>query len=82
MIPLGRSKLYKNEVRPAESVVCLTFSTISSTGPHHMVYAGRNRGVGGGRSNAVGGFRGGTGIVFEVLGGVNVSLVRFEVDVA
>ena len=47
-----------------------------------MVDAGRNRGVGRWQSDAVGGFRGGAGIVFEVLGGVNVSLVRFGLDVS
>ena len=47
-----------------------------------MVDAGRNRGVGRWQIDDVGRFRGGAGIVFEVLGGVNVSLVRFEVDVA
>ena len=42
--------------------------------------AGRNRGVGGGWRNAVGGFGGGAFFVLEVFGGVGVSLVGFEVD--
>ena len=61
-------------------VVCLTCITIASTGPQHMVDAGKNRGVGGGWCNYVGGFGGSADIVFEVLGGVRVTLVGFEVD--
>ena len=45
-----------------------------------MVDVGRNIGVGGEWCNAVGGFRGGAVFVFEVFGGVGVSLVGFEVD--
>ena len=82
MRPLGRSNLYENEVCPDESIVCLKIFTIASTGPLKKVDAGRNIFVGGGRRNAVGGFGIGASIVFEVLGGVNVSLVRSEVDVA
>ena len=67
---------------PDEYVICSTFFTIASTGTHHTVYAGRNRGVGGGRRNSVGGFGVGSGVVFEVLGGVDVSFVRFEVGVS
>ena len=53
-----------------EYFVCLTYLTIASTGPHHMVDTGRNRGVGGRWRKAVGGFRGCADFVFEVLGGV------------
>ena len=42
--------------------------------------AGRNRGVGGGWRNAVGGFGGVADFLFEVLGRVRVSLVGFGVD--
>ena len=63
-----------------EYVVCSTCLTIASTGPHHTVDTGRNIGAGGGWRNAVGGFKGGADIVSEVLGGVGVSLVGFEVD--
>ena len=42
--------------------------------------AGWNRGVGGGGRNAANGFGGGDVFVFEVFGGVGVSLVGFEVD--
>ena len=42
-----------------EYVLCSTCLTIASTGPHHTVDAGRNRYVGGGWRNAVGGFGGG-----------------------
>ena len=59
-----------------------TFFTIASTIPNHTVDAGLNRGVGGGRCNNVGGLGVGDGFVFEVLGRVDVSLVRFEVDVS
>ena len=41
---------------------------------------GRNIGAGGGWRNAVGGFGGGADFLFEVLGGVGVLLVGFEVD--
>ena len=81
MIPLRRSNLYKNQVCPAESVVCSTFFNIASTGTHHTVDAGRNIGVCGGRRYTVGGFRVGAGVVFELFGGVDVSLVRFKVYV-
>ena len=80
--PLGRSNLYENEVCPDESVVCSTFFTIASTGPNHTVDSRQNICVGGGRRNAVGGFVGGSGVVYEVLGGVNISLVRFGLDVS
>ena len=63
-----------------ESVVCPACLTIASTGPHHTVYAERNRGVGGGWHNAVGGFGGGAVFVFDLFGRVRVSLVGFEVD--
>ena len=66
----------------AEYFVCSTCLTIASTGPHHTVDAGRDRCVGRGQRNAVGGFGGGADIVFKVLGGVDVSLVGFKVDVA
>ena len=81
MIPLGRSNLYKNEMCPAESVVCSKKFTIASTSPHHTVDAGRNCGLGGGLCNTLGGFVRGAGVLYEVLGGVYVSLVGFEVDV-
>ena len=63
-----------------ESVVCSTCLIVASTRPHHTVDAGRNRGVGRGWCNAAGGFGGGADILFEVLVGVGVSLVGFEVD--
>ena len=63
-----------------ESVVCLTCLNIASTGPHHTVNVGRNRGVGGEWCNSIGGFRGGDVFVFEVFSGVGVALVGFEVD--
>ena len=63
-----------------ESVVCLTCLNIASTGPHHMVNTRRNRCVGEGWCNAVGGFGGGADFVFEVLGKVGFLLVGFEVD--
>ena len=63
-----------------ESVVCSTCLTISSTGPHHTVDSGQNRGVGRGWRNAVGGFRGGDIFLFKVFGGVGVSLLVLEVD--
>ena len=44
--------------------------------------SGQNICVGGGWRNAVGGFVGGSGVVYEVLGGVNISLVRFGLDVS
>ena len=50
--------------------------------PHHMVDAGRNRVVCGGRSNAVGGVGGGSDVVFKVIGRFDVSSVGFKVDVA
>ena len=56
--------------------------TIASTGPHHTVDAGWDRGVGRGRRNAVGRLGVGDGVVFKVLGRADVSLVRFEVDVS
>ena len=65
---------------PAEYVICSTCFTIASTGTHHKVDAGWNRGVGGGGRNAANGFGGGDVFVFEVFGGVGVSLVGFEVD--
>ena len=45
-----------------------------------MVDVGRNRDLGGGWCNAVSGFGGGDVFLFEVFGGVGVSLVGFEVD--
>ena len=63
-----------------EYVVCLTCLNIASTGPHHTVDSVRNRGVCGGWRNAIGGFGGGAVFVVEVFGGVEVSLVGFEVD--
>ena len=78
--PLGRSNWYEKEMWPVESVFWSTCLTIASTGSHHTVDAGQNRGVGWGWRNAIGGFGGGADIVFEVLGGVRVTLVGFEVD--
>ena len=43
-----------------------------------MLDAGQNRGVGRVWRNAVGGFRGGAVFLFDVFGGVGVSLVRFK----
>ena len=60
--------------------VCSTCLTIASTGTHHTLDSGRNRGVGGGWLNAVSGFVGGAVFVFKVFGGVRISLVGFEVD--
>ena len=65
-----------------ESVVCSTCLTIASTGPHHTVDVGRNRGVGGEWCNTVGGFGGGAVFLFEVFGGFRVALVGLEVDEA
>ena len=63
-----------------EYVVCLTYLNIASTGPHHTVDAGQNRGVGGWCRNAVGGFVRGTVFVLDLFGGVGFSLVGFNVD--
>ena len=62
-------------------LICLTIaSIIASISPHHTMYAGRNRSIGRGWRNAVGGFGGGSDFLFEALGGFGVSLVGFEVD--
>ena len=63
-----------------EYVFCSTCLNIASTGDHHTVDAGRNRGVGGGWCNDVGGFGGGADFLFKLLGRVGVSLMVFEVD--
>ena len=63
-----------------EYVVCLVCLTIVSTGNHHTVGVGQNRGVGRRWRNSVGGFRGGAIFVFEVFGGVGFSLLGFKVD--
>ena len=60
-----------------ESVVCSTCLNIASTGPHHTVDVGRNRGVRGERCNTVGGFVGGAVFIIEVFGRVRVALVGF-----
>ena len=67
---------------PAEYVICSTCFTIASTGTHLTVDVVQNRGVCGGRRNAVGGVEGVTDGVIKVLGGVNVSVVGSEVNVA
>ena len=58
-----------------EYVVCSARLTIVSTGPHHTVDVGQNRGVGGEWCNTVSGFIGGAVFVSEVFGGVGVVLV-------
>ena len=63
-----------------EYIFCSTIITIASTGTYHTVGVGRNIDVGGGWRNDVGGFGGGADFLFEVLGGVGVLLVGFEVD--
>ena len=63
-----------------EPLGCSKCLTIVSTGTHHTVDVGRNRGLGGEWCNAGGGFGGGDVFVFKVFGGVGVALVGFEVD--
>ena len=63
-----------------EYVVCSTCLTIASTGPHHTVNTGQNRGVDGGWHNDVGGFGGCADFVFKILGRVRFSLMGFRVD--
>ena len=63
-----------------EYIVYSTCLTIASTGPHHTVDVGRNRGLGGEWCNAVGGFGRGAVFVFEVFDGVGVKILRFGVD--
>ena len=62
-----------------ESVFCSTCLTIYTPGPHHTVDVRQNRGVGREWCNSVDGFRGGAVFVFDVFGGVGVTLVVFKV---
>ena len=62
-----------------EYVVCSTCLTIASTGNHHAVCGGENRGVGGRWRNTVNRFGGGAIFLIEVFGVVRVSLVGLKV---